>query len=57
MLLSGVLMLRHLGLEEHASRIGGAVYKVLEEGRVFTPDIRGGHSTTTDFTLEVISNL
>lgn len=57
MLLSGVLMLRHLGLDEHAGRIGQAVYRVMEEGRVFTPDIRGGHSTTTDFTLEVISHL
>ena len=50
-------MLRHLGLDEHAGRIGQAVYRVMEEGRVFTPDIRGGHSTTTDFTLEVISHL
>lgn len=54
--MSGVLMLRHLGLEEHARTISNAVLKVLESGKLRTLDV-GGKSTTTDFTLAVISNL
>ncbi|KAL1919678.1 uncharacterized protein VTP21DRAFT_1609 [Calcarisporiella thermophila] len=56
MILSAVMMLRHLNLEDHANRIANAVYKTIASGNVRTPDM-GGNSTTTDFTLAVISNL
>jgi isocitrate dehydrogenase (NAD+) len=56
LLLSAIHMLRTLGLESHANRISAAVLKVIKDGNVLTPDLDGSHSTT-DFTLEVISNL
>lgn len=56
MIMSAVIMLRHLNLEEYANRISKAVYKTILDGRVKTPDM-GGSQSTTDFTLAVISNL
>ena len=32
MLLSGTMLLRHLGLHEHAERISNAVHSVIEQG-------------------------
>ena len=49
MILSSTLMLRHLGLDHHANLIANAVYKVIEAGKIRTPDM-GGHNHTTDFT-------
>jgi isocitrate dehydrogenase (NAD+) len=45
LILSGVLMLRHLGENEAADRVLQAVFRVLEEGEVRTPDLGGGSST------------
>ncbi|KAI9293933.1 hypothetical protein K502DRAFT_337932 [Neoconidiobolus thromboides FSU 785] len=56
MILSSVLMLRHLNLEQQANQISNAVYKTIEDARVRTPDM-GGNSSTTDFTKAVIANL
>ncbi|CAB4421021.1 unnamed protein product [Rhizophagus irregularis] len=56
LILSGVMMLQHLGLNDYANRISNAVYKTIESGSARTHDM-GGASTTTDFTLAVISNL
>ncbi|KAG0031607.1 isocitrate dehydrogenase (NAD(+)) idh1 [Podila clonocystis] len=56
MILSSVMMLRHLGLDDHANKIANAVAKTIEAGSARTPDL-GGESTTTDFTFAVISNL
>jgi len=56
MILSASLMLRHLGLDHHANVIGNAVSKVIEGGRVRTPDM-GGSSHTTDVTKAVIDAL
>ena len=47
MILSGAMMLRHLGEPTAAARVEGAVDAVLGDGRVRTPDL-GGSSTTTD---------
>nr|CAG8565755.1 2554_t:CDS:2 [Entrophospora candida] len=55
-ILSGVLLLRHLGLDDYASRIYDAVIKTVLHGSAKTPDM-GGNSKTTEFTHEVISNL
>jgi len=52
MILSATMMLRHLGLDYHANQISNAVYKVLADKKVRTPDM-GGSSHTTDFTFAV----
>ena len=49
LLLSGLLMLEHLGEQEHASRIRTALFKVLSQKRVRTRDL-GGTASTTEFT-------
>ncbi|OLY80090.1 Isocitrate dehydrogenase [NAD] subunit 1, mitochondrial [Smittium mucronatum] len=56
MLLSSVMMLRHLGLDSYASRIENSVYNTISEGTHLTEDL-GGHCKTTEFTEQVISNL
>ncbi|GAA5887878.1 hypothetical protein JCM16303_007368 [Sporobolomyces ruberrimus] len=53
MVLSATMMLRHLGLDHHANQIASAVYKVIADGKVRTPDM-GGKSRTTDFTQAII---
>jgi isocitrate/isopropylmalate dehydrogenase len=47
MILTAVLMLRHLSEDDAADRIERAVAAVLEEGRVRTPDM-GGTATTRE---------
>jgi isocitrate dehydrogenase (NAD+) len=49
LLLSAVLMLRHVGEGELADRIIAALGRVLSEGKVRTRDL-GGSSSTTEFT-------
>ncbi|MFY9572669.1 MAG: isocitrate dehydrogenase (NAD(+)) [Blastocatellia bacterium] len=56
LLLSAVLMLKHLNERERALRIQAAVEKVLAEGRVLTRDL-GGQATTLDFTEAIIRAL
>ncbi|KAG1221198.1 hypothetical protein G6F35_006162 [Rhizopus arrhizus] len=55
MLLSSVMMLRHLNLDEHANRISSAVYETISSGNARTVDI-GGTSTTKEFTNAVIKS-
>ena len=55
MILSAALMLRHLGLVAHATRVEGAVARVLAEGDVKTADLRPeGEPATTDAVAEAI---
>jgi isocitrate dehydrogenase len=58
-LLSGVMMLRHIGEFEAASRIEQAVLVTLEEEQVRTGDVVGYDkgSGTTEFAYAVIANL
>ncbi|KAL7267316.1 isocitrate dehydrogenase (NAD(+)) idh1 [Rhizina undulata] len=56
MLLSGTMMLRHLGLDDHASRISEAVYGVIADGKVRTKDM-GGFASTHDFTNAVLRKM
>jgi len=56
MLLSGLLLLEHIGENEIASRIRSATEAVLMEGKVFTPDL-GGKSTTTEMASAIINKL
>ncbi len=55
LLLSGVLMLRHLGLAAHAACIEAGVRLALVDG-VRTRDL-GGNASTVEFTHAVIANL
>lgn len=50
LLLSALMMLRHLGETDAAARIKGALDRVLSAGEVRTRDL-GGTASTTDFTL------
>ena len=56
LLLSAVLMLKHLNERERATRIQTALEKVLAEGNMLTRDL-GGQSTTLDFTEAIIHAL
>ncbi|CAO3671250.1 unnamed protein product [Rhizopus stolonifer] len=56
MILSSVMMLKHLGLLEHANNISNAVYRVIQQGKTRTRDM-GGQSSTTEFTKAIISSL
>ncbi len=55
-ILSGAMMMDHLGIPECARNIERAVAAVLAERRVLTVDL-GGSSSTTEVTDEVISHL
>ncbi|KAJ8660135.1 isocitrate dehydrogenase, NAD-dependent [Lichtheimia ornata] len=56
MILSSVMLLRHLGLDEHANRISNAVYRTIQSGTAKTRDM-GGKSSTSEFTKAIISAL
>ncbi|KAH8830480.1 hypothetical protein DL96DRAFT_1707297 [Flagelloscypha sp. PMI_526] len=56
MILSATMMLRHLGLDPIANNIATATFKVINEGKVRTPDMRGS-ATTSDFTAAIIQNI
>lgn len=59
LMLSAVMMLRHIGAFEAAENIEHALFVTLEEGRCLTADITRSHSpvTTDRFSDEVIANL
>jgi isocitrate dehydrogenase (NAD+) len=56
LLLAFALMLEDLGKSKEANDLRNALAKVVEEGKVITPDI-GGTASTDEFTLEIIKNL
>ncbi|RKF72972.1 Isocitrate dehydrogenase subunit 1, mitochondrial [Golovinomyces cichoracearum] len=56
MILSGSMLLRHLGLDEHANRISKAVYDVIAEGIVRTRDM-GGKSSTNEITRAILDKM
>ncbi|KAI1074420.1 isocitrate dehydrogenase subunit 1 [Whalleya microplaca] len=56
LLLSGTMLLRHLGLDEHANRISKAVYGVISEGKYRTRDM-GGDSSTHEFTRAILDKM
>jgi isocitrate dehydrogenase (NAD+) len=56
MMLSSVLMLRHLGKEDVAHRIEQAIYRVYAEGKHLTRDV-GGTASTEEFTTALIGAL
>ncbi|KAI9088481.1 hypothetical protein DFS34DRAFT_611874 [Phlyctochytrium arcticum] len=56
LLLSAVMMLRHMKMDAHADSIQQAVLKTIAENHARTGDL-GGKATNTQFTQAVISNL
>jgi len=56
LLLSGSMMLRHMGLHRHGDRIQDAVLKTIAQGKYRTADL-GGKASTTEFKKAVIGNL
>jgi isocitrate dehydrogenase (NAD+) len=56
MMLSAVLMLRHLGLVTAADRIEKSIHQVYAAGKVLTNDV-GGKASTEEFTSAVIDGL
>ncbi|KAK7426942.1 NAD-dependent isocitrate dehydrogenase [Neonectria magnoliae] len=56
LLLSSIMMLRHMGLTEHAARIETAIFDTLAEGKALTGDL-GGKAKTNDYAQAIISRL
>jgi isocitrate dehydrogenase (NAD+) len=56
MLLSASMLLRHLGLDDHANRISKAIYDVIADGKTRTRDM-GGVATTHEFTRAVLDKM
>jgi isocitrate dehydrogenase (NAD+) len=56
MILSGAMLLRHLGLDSKASDVEGAVDAVLEAGKHLTPDL-GGAATTQEVADAIAAEL
>ncbi len=56
LILSGVLMLRHLGELDAAKRVEAALFEVLREGRAVTYDL-GGSAGTSDMADAIVERL
>jgi isocitrate dehydrogenase (NAD+) len=56
LLLSGVMMLKHLGLHDYATRIERAALETIKEGKSLTGDL-GGKASTDQYTDAVIAKL
>ncbi|KAK3713637.1 NAD-dependent isocitrate dehydrogenase [Vermiconidia calcicola] len=56
LLLSSIMMLQHMGLNEHADKIQSAIFKTLAEGKTITGDL-GGKAKTGEYAEAVIKNL
>uniref|UniRef100_A0A7J8BKH8 Isocitrate dehydrogenase [NAD] subunit alpha, mitochondrial n=1 Tax=Molossus molossus TaxID=27622 RepID=A0A7J8BKH8_MOLMO len=56
LLLSAVMMLRHMGLFDHAARIEAACFATIKGGKSLTKDL-GGNAKCSDFTDEICSRV
>ncbi|KAA8910534.1 isocitrate dehydrogenase subunit 2 mitochondrial precursor [Sphaerosporella brunnea] len=56
LLLSSMMMLQHMGLNEYAEKISKAIMDTLAEGKALTGDL-GGKASTTEYTNAIISKL
>lgn len=52
LLLSAVMMLRHLKLNDHATKIEDACFAVIKEGKYLTGDL-GGKAKCSEYTNEI----
>ncbi|CAE7083845.1 unnamed protein product [Rhizoctonia solani] len=56
LLLSSLMMLRHMNLYDHAAKIEAAALGTIAEGKTITGDL-GGKATTKEFTQTIINKL
>ncbi|KAK4056210.1 NAD-dependent isocitrate dehydrogenase [Microbotryomycetes sp. JL221] len=56
LLLSSIMMLRHMGLMDHAARIEKAALSTIAEGKHITRDL-GGKASTSEYTSEILKKL
>jgi len=56
LLLSSVMMLRHMDLYAHAAKIESACFQVIKEGKTITGDL-GGSAKCSEFTEEIIRKI
>ena len=56
LLLSSVMMLRYLKLEEHAARVENAVLSTIAEGKYITADL-GGKASCSEYTNAICEKL
>ncbi|KAG2141762.1 uncharacterized protein EDB93DRAFT_1294067 [Suillus bovinus] len=56
LLLSSLMMLRHMNLNEHAAKIEDAALTTIAEGKTITGDL-GGKASTKEYTSAIISKL
>jgi isocitrate dehydrogenase (NAD+) len=56
LLMSSIMMLRHLDEIQAAKRVEDALFKVYREGKSLTRDV-GGTASTTEFTDNLISTM
>jgi isocitrate dehydrogenase (NAD+) len=56
LLLSSVMMLRHMQMHELADRLQKAIFNVLKEGKHITKDL-GGNASTKEYTAAIIDKL
>ncbi|KAI9672404.1 MAG: NAD-dependent isocitrate dehydrogenase [Caeruleum heppii] len=56
LLLSSIMMLQHMGLNEHADRIQRAIFDTLAEGKTLTGDL-GGKAKTNEYADAIIRRL
>lgn len=56
LLLSSMMMLRHMGLNSYADRIEKAIFNTLAEGKALTGDL-GGKAKTNEYASAIISKL
>lgn len=56
LLLSAVMMLRHMELNSHADKIERACFDVIKEGKYLTGDL-GGKAKCSEFTNEICAKL
>ncbi|KAG0709701.1 hypothetical protein DFH29DRAFT_885420 [Suillus ampliporus] len=56
LLLSSLMMLRHMNLTEHAAKIEEAALSTIAEGKTITGDL-GGKASTVEFTRAIVNRL
>lgn len=56
LLLSSLMMLRHMGLYDYAAKIEKAALGTIAEGKTITGDL-GGKASTKEYTQAIISKL
>ena len=56
LLLSSVMMLRHIELNDHAQKIEDAVFQTISEQKVITGDL-GGSAKCSEYADEIIRNI